>query len=116
MPAGQHPHVGVVTRVVLGHQRTQPAVVALVGGLPGLALAQLGLRLGHLHEAAKDEVELDRHRLLAPQGAVVVEHCHALLDRHGRPSRPLRRYCSTNSTMACLVGPSRQLDSNSSFM
>jgi hypothetical protein len=81
-PSGQRPHVGVVPRVVLGHERTQPAVVALVGRFPRLPITQLRLRLRHRHESAKDEVKLDRHRLLAPQGAVVVEHRDPLLDRH----------------------------------
>src|SRR3954464_13802136 len=35
-----------------------------------------------LHEPAQDEVQLDRHGLLAPQRAVVVEDRHTLLDRH----------------------------------
>jgi len=33
---------------------------------------------GHLGEPAEDEPELDRHRLLTPQRAVIVEHRHAL--------------------------------------
>jgi hypothetical protein len=68
---------------MLGHHRAQPAVVAFVRGLPGLALTQCGFGLGHRREPAEDEVELDRHRLLAPQRAVVVEHGEAILDRHG---------------------------------
>ena len=91
----------------------EPAVVALVGGLPGLALAQRRVGLGHLDEPAQDEVELDRHRLLAPQRAVVVEHRHALLDRDRLdPSAPLTR--ATKSTIACFAGPSRQLVSAAS--
>ena len=70
--------VGVIAGVVLGHHGAQPRVVAFVGGFPGLSLAQLGISLGHLVETPEDEVELDRHRLLAPQGAVVVEHGDAL--------------------------------------
>ena len=107
--AAQRPHVGVVARVVLGHERAEPGVVALVGGLPRLALAQLRVRLRHLDEAAKDEVELDRHRLLAPQRAVVVEHRDPLLDRHGCRSVAAR---ATKSTIACLAAPSRQLGSS----
>src|SRR3954469_19771830 len=82
----QRPHLGVVPSVMLRQGGTQPAVVALVGRFPGLAPTQVGLRLRHLHETAKDEIELDRHRLLAPQGAVVVEHRHALLHPHGNRS------------------------------
>ena len=100
---GQDLHLGLVARVVLCHDRAHPVVVAFVGGLPGLALAQRRVRLGHLHEPAQDEVELDRHRLLAPERAVVVEHRQAVLDPHRlRPvlaadpcdelhDRPLRR-------------------------
>ena len=73
-PAASVLHVGVVARVVLGHEPRQPGVVPLVGGLPRLPVAQRRVRLGHLDEPAQDEVELDRHRLLAPQRAVVVEH------------------------------------------
>jgi len=82
-PARQDPHVGVVPRVVLDHDRTEPTEVALEGGLPRLTVAQLRLSRGHLDEAAEDEVELDRHGLLAPQRAVVVEHRDPFLDRHG---------------------------------
>jgi hypothetical protein len=49
-----------------------------VGGLPWLAVAQRRVLLGHGGQALEDEAELDRHRLLAPQGAVVVEHRHPL--------------------------------------
>ena len=42
---------------------------------------QLRIGLGHLVQATEYEVELDRHRLLAPQCPVVVEHRHALLNR-----------------------------------
>jgi hypothetical protein len=73
---GQHRQLAVVAVVVPGDDVAQPAVVAGVGGLPGLAGAQLGVLLGHGGQAAQDEVELDGHRLLAPQRAVVVEHRH----------------------------------------
>ena len=36
----QRPHVGVVARVVLGHECAEPAEVAFGDGLPRLALAQ----------------------------------------------------------------------------
>ncbi len=104
MPPASVAHVGVVAGVVLGHQRAEPGVVVLGDGLPRLALrAASGSAVGHLGEAAEDEVELDRHRLLAPQRAVVVEHRDALLDGHGRrPVAAARR--STNSTIACSSG------------
>jgi len=73
----------VVAGVVLLHQRGEPRVVVLIGGLPRLALTQGRVGLRHLHEAAQDEVHLDRHRLLAPQRAVVVEDGDALLGRDG---------------------------------
>ena len=57
-------------------------VVTFVGCFPGLSVAQLGISPGHLREAAEDEIELDRHRLLAPQRAVVVEYGDALFKRH----------------------------------
>jgi hypothetical protein len=83
----QCPHVGVVTRVVLGHERAEPTEVVFKEGLPWLAFAQLRLRRRHFREAAKNEVQLDRHRLLAPQGAVVVEDRDPLLHRDGgRPA------------------------------
>ena len=44
---GQGAHVGVVPRVVLGDDIGQPAVVTLVGGLPGLPFAELGLLSSH---------------------------------------------------------------------
>ena len=55
--AEQRPHVGVVAGVVLGDDRAEPAVVALVGRLPGLAVAQGRVGLGHLDQPAQDEVE-----------------------------------------------------------
>src|SRR5271169_4976526 len=39
-PAHQQLHVGIVAVVVLDHHLAQPTEVALVGGLPGLSLAQ----------------------------------------------------------------------------
>jgi hypothetical protein len=81
-PAHEHLHVAVVAVVVLGDDVAQPAVVPVVGGLPGLAAVQLGVLFGHGGQPLEDEAELDRHRLLAPQGAVVVEHGHPLLGSH----------------------------------
>jgi hypothetical protein len=81
-PSGQHRQVAVVAVVVPGDHAAEPAVVAGVGGLPGLAGAQAGVLVGHGGQAAQDEVGLDGHWLLAPQGAVVVEHRHPLLRRH----------------------------------
>jgi hypothetical protein len=45
---GQRLDVVVVAGVVLLHQRAEPGVVAFDGGLPGLAVAQGGVGLGHL--------------------------------------------------------------------
>ena len=66
--------VGVVTLVVLGDGIAQPLQVAGVGGLVRLLSAQRRVRLGLLLESPEQKVELDVHRLLAPQRAVVVEH------------------------------------------
>ena len=81
--ARERSHVRVVARVVIGHHLSEPAIVALERRLPGLALLQLRLRVRHRDKTPKNEVELDRHRLLAPQRPIVVEHCDALVDRHG---------------------------------
>ena len=80
--AEERPHVGVVAGVVLDHHLAEPGIVALVRGLPGLLLAESRVGLGHLVQPAQDEVGLDRHRLLAPERAVVVEHRDPLLRRH----------------------------------
>ena len=87
MPARQYLHVGVVSGVVRS-RKTSPnqLFVALVGGLPRLTLAQLGFRGGDFRGAGEGGVELDRHRLLAPQRPVVVEHGHPFLDGHRRRS------------------------------
>ena len=106
----QRRQVGVVAGVVLGDDRTQPGIVALVSRLPRLTILERRVLLRHLLQPAQDEVELDRHRLLAPQRSVVVEHSDALLERHTRWTAPTR---STKSTIACFAGPSVQVDSNS---
>src|SRR6478736_9183557 len=80
--ARQDPDVAVVARVVLVHQPAEPGEVLLVRGLPRLLLAQRRRLFGHRGKAAQDEVGLDRHRLLAPEGAVVVEDSDTLLDRY----------------------------------
>ena len=49
--AEERAHVRVVAGVVLLHHLPQPAVVALVGRLPGLLLTQRGIGLGHLEGA-----------------------------------------------------------------
>ena len=71
--AHQHLHVAVVAVVVLRDRLAEPGVVLLVRGLPRLSCPQRLVLLGHLGEAPEDEAELDRHRLLAPERAVVVE-------------------------------------------
>jgi hypothetical protein len=78
-PGQQDLEVGIVAGVVPGHDVPQPVVVLGVGGLPGLALAQRRVLVGHGGQPPQDEAELDRHRLLAPQGAVVVEDRNPLL-------------------------------------
>ena len=78
----QNRDVRVVAGVVVGHHLPEPAVVPLERGLERLALLQLGLVLRHRHEAPQDEVELDRHWLLTPQRAVVVEGGDPLGRRH----------------------------------
>jgi hypothetical protein len=79
--AQQHLHLAVVTRVVLVDYPAEPRVVLLVGGLPRLFLSQGCVFLGHGGQPLQDEAELDRHRLLAPERAVVVEDRDALLER-----------------------------------
>ena len=81
--AQKRAHIGVVAGVVVVEHLPQPGIVALVRRLPRLAVAQLRVGLGHLVQPAENEVGLDRHRLLAPQGAVVVEHRDAFLGGHG---------------------------------
>jgi hypothetical protein len=87
----QRRHVGVVAGIVLADHRGQPAVVALIGRFPRLTGAEFLVGRGHLGQATQDEVELDRHGLLDPQGAVVVEHRDPVSDRdHGsRTARPI---------------------------
>ena len=106
---GQDLDVAVVARVVLCHQRTKPAVVTLMRCLPRLPIAQLRFCFGHLEEPAKDEVQLDRHRLLTPQGSVVVEH--ATRSSVGTASDPSPHVRPTKSWIACFAAPSRQLGS-----
>ena len=71
-PAHEHGEVAVVAVVVLVDRSAEPRVVLLVRGLPRLFRAQRLVLLGHLGEAHQHEAELDRHRLLAPERAVVV--------------------------------------------
>ena len=107
--AEERAHVRVVAGVVLGHA-PRPARRSRARTPPSTAaVAQLGIRLGHLGEPAQDEVGLDRQRLLAPQRAVVVEDGDALLGRHVRPA--VTR--STKSRTASCVGPSFQEASGS---
>ena len=49
--AEEHAHVRVVAGVVLLHHGPQPAVVPLVGRLPGLPVTQRRVGLGHLVRA-----------------------------------------------------------------
>jgi hypothetical protein len=81
-PGGQQLQVAVVAVVVLGDDAGHPCVVALHHGLPGLAPAQRRVRGGLAGDVGQLEAHLDRHRLLAPQGAVVVEHGDAGVGRH----------------------------------
>jgi hypothetical protein len=60
----------------------QPAVVLLISGLPRLTTTQPIVLMRHLDESAQNEVQLYRHGFLAPQGAVVVEDGHPILDRY----------------------------------
>src|SRR5262245_61598687 len=60
---------------------TQPGVVPVVGGLPGLTAAQRRILFRHTREAFQYESEFDRHGFLAPECAVIVEHGNTLLAR-----------------------------------
>jgi hypothetical protein len=79
--AEQRLHRTVVPGVVLHDDVAQPRVVLVVRGLPWLALAQCRILVGHRSEPLHDEAELDRHRLLAPERAIVVEDGDAFLGR-----------------------------------
>jgi hypothetical protein len=57
----------------------QPLVVFVKRSLQWLALTQFALVLSLIVGTAQDKVSLDKRRLLALQGTVVVEDCHALL-------------------------------------
>jgi hypothetical protein len=63
----------VVALIVSGHDVTEPGVIAPIRCLPRLLRAQRRIGLGHTRQPLQDEAELDGHRLLAPQRAVVVE-------------------------------------------
>lgn len=56
------------------HHLAEPGVVALERGFPGLLPSESRVGLGHLVQPTEDEVGLNPERLLAPEGAVVVEH------------------------------------------
>ena len=81
-PSDQHLHVAVVALVVLVDHAAEPRVVLLVRRFPWLLLAERGVRRGHLREPLQDEAELDRHRLLAPERAVIVENGNTFFGRH----------------------------------
>ena len=70
--AHQHRQLAVVAVVVLRDRLAEPRVVLLVRRLPRLAGSEGLILAGHLGEAHEDEAELDRHRFLAPERAVVV--------------------------------------------
>ena len=86
---GERVHVRVVARIVVSHQLPEPAIVALIRRLPRLAVTQVRVGLRHLAQPAENEIGLDRHRLLTPQGAVVVEHGNTFFDGHLIGHRPL---------------------------
>ena len=46
---------------MLGDDLAKPVVVMLVGSLPGLAIPQLGIGLGHRRQPPEQEVDLDGH-------------------------------------------------------
>ena len=81
-PAEQHLHVAVVAVIVLGDNLTQPRIVALVARPSTAADPSARVLLGHLGQPLEHETQLDRHRFLTPQRAVVVEHGNTLGARH----------------------------------
>jgi hypothetical protein len=93
-------HVPVVALVVLDHRGVELVHVVLVGGLPRLAAAERRILGCLLRESPQDEVQLDRDRLLAPEGAVVVED--PTRSSSGMRSAAL----SANETIASRVGVS----------
>ena len=72
----------VVALVVLRDRAAEPRESPSWAAFHGWRSRSDVVRLGHRREALEDEAELDRHRLLAPQRAVVVEDGDALRHRH----------------------------------
>jgi hypothetical protein len=65
--------IAIVTVIMLGNDVSEPGVVLLVCGFPGLPVTQRGTLLCYRGQAHHDEAEFEGHRLLAPERAVVVE-------------------------------------------
>ena len=109
MPPISSLHVAVVAVVVLDHRLAEPGVVLSLRGHPGLLVPQRRVLLGHLGQPLEDEPELDRHRLLTPQRAVVVEHGDPLLLRESLAA-------PTKSSIACRDAVGFQDGSGSGFV
>ncbi len=101
--AGHHLQVAVVALVVLRDGPAEPArSPSRTTAFHGWRSRSDGSASAIVRQPPEEEVDLDRHRLLAPERAVVVEDGDPLLGRHGRAAA--RRHGSTNSTIAASCG------------
>ena len=89
----QHLYVAFVAVIMFDDDAIQPRVILFVGCLPGLALTQCWVLVCHRCQTAQDKVGLDRHRLFAPQRAVVVIDRNARLGRHIVGTRFVAHLC-----------------------
>ena len=87
--------------------------VAFEYRLERLRVFPLGMLRRQRLDAVEREGELDVHRLLGPERAVVVEDGDALGWRHEVGRRPAVVTAATKSTMACFAAPSFQDGSGS---
>jgi hypothetical protein len=70
---GENPQLTIFPFTVFDYGRAKPVVIPFIRGFPALAGAASSVPLLHLDRAEENELQLDRHRLLAPQGPAVVK-------------------------------------------